>query len=331
MTDFLNSVKADLLDRRLLPVLLVLGVALSAALAYAVLGGGSAARSTPTAAVSSPGASSGSPGAPISQAPANPNQPVAETTSGTSHQRGGVTRNPFTPLPGVKTASSSAKSTGASKTSGTSTTSSSGSSTKGAGGTTPATPKETTPAKPKKVYIHYHVTAQFGAVPPTVEGTPPQAAQLKTYKDMVLDEPLPGKANPQLVYLGVVLSTGKDVVFALTGEAILHGSATCKPSPTQCQAIELRVGQTETLEVVEPSGKLVIYELKLVSITKSVSTASTARAHTASKAGRELLRRDGVHSLSELHYSPEQGGLVFAGHSAFGARAHASVRHSDRG
>ena len=40
MTDFLGSLKADLLDRRILPILVLLGVALVGALAYAVLGGG---------------------------------------------------------------------------------------------------------------------------------------------------------------------------------------------------------------------------------------------------------------------------------------------------
>jgi hypothetical protein len=322
MTGFLNSLKADLLNRQVLPFLALAVVALAGALVYALTGGGPAA-AVPRAAAPAAHGPTAVPPVAVSQAPANAKKAVAEITSGAAQQRGGPTRNPFTPLPAAKTASASTTSA-ASKASGSS--KGPGTSTPGAGGTTPTTPKETTPAKPKKVYVHYHVTAQLGVVPPTPEGAPPQPAQLKTYKDMVLDEPLPGKANPQLIFLGVVLRTGKDVVFGLTGEAILHGSATCKPSPTQCQAIELRVGQSETLEVVEPSGALVTYELKLLSITKSISTASTARARTASKAGRELLRRDGVHTPSELRYSPERGGLVFAGHPAFAARAHAARR-----
>jgi hypothetical protein len=182
----------------------------------------------------------------------------------------------------------------------------------------------------KRVVIHFHATAQFGVVPAPVEGAPPQPAQLQTHKDMAIDEPLPGKDNPQLVYLGVVLKTGKDAVFGLTGEAIVHGSATCKPSPTQCQAIELGIGQSETLEVFGPTGQPVTYELKLLSITKSVSsTASTARAHGASnarsKAGRALLRHAGLLALPGLRYSFQQGGLVSVGHRALGA--HRSSRH----
>ena len=114
------------------------------------------------------------------------------------------------------------------------------------------------------MYVHYHVTAQLGVVPVVAEGAPAQPAQLKTYKDMALDEPLPGKANPQLVFLGVVLRTGKEALFGLTGAAILHGSGACQPSATQCQAIDLQVGQSETLEVVEADGSTVTYELKLV-------------------------------------------------------------------
>ena len=327
MTDFLDSLKADLLNRRVLPFLALAVVALAGALVYALTGGGSTAAVPQAAAPAARAPTAVAPVA-VSQAPANAKKAVAEITSGAAQQRGGPTRNPFTPLPAAKKASTSTTSTASTTTK---SSSSSATSPSSAGGTTPTTPKETTPAKPKKVYVHYHVTAQLGVVPPTPEGASPQPAQLKTYKDMALDEPLPGKANPQLIFLGVVLRTGKDVAFGLTGEAILHGSATCKPSPTQCQAIELQVGQSETLEVLEANGTPVTYELKLLSITKSVSTASAAHAHTASKAGRELLRRDGVHAPSELRYSPERGGLVFTGHPAFAAHAHATRRFDSSG
>jgi hypothetical protein len=325
MSDFFNSLKSDLLDRRFLPVLALLAVALVAAVAYAVLGaGGSSTSSTPP--VSSAPAPEASAAVAITQAPANPDQAVAETTSGASKQHSGKSRNPFKPLSSPKAQSTTSSSTPApsGSSSGSSSSSGSGKSTSSGGETAPATtPKSSSPAK-SRIYIHYHVTAQFGVVPATVEGAPPQAAQLKTYPDMALDEPLPGKDNPQVVFLGVVLSTGKDAVFALTGEAILHGSAICKPSPTQCQAIELQIGQTEKLEVVESNGQAVTYELKLLSIAKSVSSgASAARARAASrtesKAGHALLGRDGVPTLSELHYSAERGGLVFIGRPAFGA------------
>jgi hypothetical protein len=329
MNDFLRSLRSDLLDRRFLPVLVLLGVALVAALAYAVLGGGSTSQSpvagsTPATQIRASSGAAGPTGVvAISQAsPAN--KAVSETTSG-APRHSGTPRNPFTPLPGAKKAaspaggssggssgtSSGSSSAGASPSSGSATTPS-------GGGTAPATPKPRAPAKPR-YYIHYHVTAQFGVVPAAVEGAPPQPAQLKTYSDMALNEPLPSKENPQLVYLGVVLSTGRDAAFSLTGEAILHGSATCKPSPTQCQAIELQAGQSETLEVVSATGQPITYELKLLSIAKSVSgSASAAKAHAASRAEAKV-DRNGALEHSGLRYSPRQGGLVFIGRRAFGA------------
>ena len=74
------------------------------------------------------------------------------------------------------------------------------------------------------------------------------------------------------------------------------------------------------------------YELKLASISKTTSTASTARVHDAfraqAKASRELARR--APKLSELRYSPWGGGFVFAGHPAFAAQAHAARHHGRR-
>jgi hypothetical protein len=330
ITDFFSSLKEDLFGKRLLPFLIVLGALLVAAVAYAVLGGGSSSAPTPVTASVPAGASAAVGDVAVSQAPANPNQPVSETTEGTSKQHHGVAHNPFTPLPEAKKASAPSTASGTSSSSSASTKPSAGStpSAPSSGGTTPTTPKETTPAKPK-VYVHYHVTAQLGVVPVVAEGAPAQPAQLKTYKDMALDEPLPGKANPQLVFLGVVLRTGKEALFGLTGAAILHGSGSCQPSATQCQAIDLQVGQSETLEVLESDGSTVTYELKLVSISKTTSTASTARVRDAfraqAKAARELARR--APKLSELRYSPWGGGFVFAGHPAFAAHAHAARHH----
>jgi hypothetical protein len=326
ITDFFSSLKEDLLSKRMLPFLVVLGIVLVAAVAYAVLGGGSSSSPTPVTASVPAGASAAVGDVAVSQAPANPNEPISETTEGTSKQHHGVAHNPFTPLPEAKKATVASTSSSSSA----STTPSAGStpSAPSSGGTTPTTPKETTPAKPK-VYVHYHVTAQLGVVPVVAEGAPAQPALLKTYKDMALDEPLPGKANPQLVFLGVVLRTGKEALFGLTGAAILHGSGSCQPSATQCQAIDLQVGQSETLEVLEADGSTVTYELKLVSIDKSTSTASTARVRDAfraqAKAARELARR--APKLSELRYSPWGGGFVFAGHPAFAVRAHAARDH----
>jgi hypothetical protein len=318
MSDFLNSLKADLLDRRLLPILALVGVALAAALAYAVLGGGGSTGET--AATSTAPVATGVSGIAVSQSPANPKQPVAETTSGSSQQRGGPTRNPFTPLPGAQTTTTSASST---KTSSSSTSSSSGSSTKSAGGTTPATPKPSTPAKPQTVY---HVAVLFGVAP---AGTPPQSLQLTPYENLKRLAPLPSSKAPLVVFRGVTAG-GKSAIFTLVGEVILRGSAACLPSASQCQAIDLKPGQTEELEYLPASGPAITYQLKVASITSSKATTAKAASvfHAESKAGRELLRHKGLSALPELRYSTDSGVLVFVAHSAFAA--HPAAQRDER-
>lgn len=329
MNEFLNSVKDDLLDVRLRLTLFALVVALVAAVAYAVLGGGSSSVTPPATTPSISAA--GTAGIAISQTTANAAQPVTETTGGTAHQRGGSLRNPFAPLASAKTASTKSTSTPSSSTSAPS----SGSKPTTSGGSTaPApAPKPSAPAKPK-VTTRFVVTAQFGVLPaPSIVGAPTEPAQLKTYADMKLDEPLPDKSNTQLVFSGAVKHARLEAVFTLTGESILHGNATCLPSPTQCQAIRLQVGQSETLESIDSDGSPVTYELKIVAIeriTRTVSSASAARAHAAvapeSKAGRELLRRKGLTKASGLEYSPSQGLLVPASQPVAGAQAHVAVQ-----
>ncbi len=332
MNEFLSSVKDDLLDVRLRLVLIAVVAALGGAVAYAVLGGSSSSVN-PTA--STAPASAGAAGISISQVTASATQPVTETTGGAAQKRGGPLRNPFTPLATAKTpattTSTPAASTPSTPTSGAST--GSGSTTSGGTTTPAATPKPTTPAKPK-VTTRFRVTAQFGVLPaPSIVGAPAEPAQLKTYPNMALNEPLPDKANAQLVYSGAVKHARLEAVFTLTGESILHGEATCLPSATQCEAIRLQVGQSETLESIQPDGSPVTYELKLtaiVRITRTVAAASTATAHAAlareSKAGRELLQRKGLTRASGLEYSPSQGLLVPESQPAPPASAHVAVQ-----
>jgi hypothetical protein len=333
MTEFLNSVKADLLDRRLLPLVALVVVVLVAAVAYALLAGGSGS-STPTATA---------PTAPLITAPgglsishATQETAVAEVTSGASTQHRGVSHDPFTPLPGSeKTSSTSATSpsptTGAaSGSTATSETSSSSSTSGSASEPAPSTSKPSTPAKPKTVY---HVAILFGEVPAAASG---QTAQLTPYENLKLLTPLPSPKQALIVFRGVTAG-GKSATFTLVGEAILHGVAACLPSASQCEAIDLHSGQSEQLEYLTSAGQPITYELTLVSITST--KASGADVHNVlrgeSKAGRELLRHDQLVAIPDLHYSSQAGVLVFAGHAAFAhgaSRGHAhTAGRSHRG
>jgi hypothetical protein len=318
MSDFLKSLKSDLTDRRMLPLVALAGVALLAAAAYAALGGSSSTEPLPS--TSSP---TRPVGIVVSQAPSNPNRAVAETTNGATVQRKGNARNPFAPLAvaSVKVTSSPTKKPASS------TPSKKAAPSKGESvGVTPTKPAT------RKIITRFHVTAQFGVVPPPpAPGAQQLPTQLKTYENLTVDQPLPEKNNAQVVYLGVLLPAGKGAVFALTGEAILHGSATCLPSATQCRAIELLPKQSELLETFDANGNPVTYELKLVSITKTVTTASAAKAHVAvsapTKAQRELLRRAGVTVLPGLRSSPGSGTVLFVPRRPHSPRAHTAAGH----
>jgi hypothetical protein len=331
MTDFLGSVKADLLDRRILPILVLLGVALVGALAYALLGGGGSA-STPAPVVSpvSPlstavSASSIS----VTQAPTGTGQPVAETTSGSAHRSAGASRNPFAPLPGAQAtgtpvseatpgSSESSSTSSPSTTSGTG--SEAGSESPGGGGS--STPQAKQPSKAKKQTV-YTVAALFGAVP---AGSPSPSPTLTPYEHLKRQQPLPSSTQPLVVFRGVTAG-GKSASFTLVGEAILRGGATCLPNPAQCEVIDLKQGQVEELEYVPLEGAPVVYQLQVVSIDASKASASAARRifHTQSQEGLQFLRASGLSALPGLRYSAEKGVLVFAGHRAFAARAHVAA------
>src|SRR2546430_2821678 len=166
MTAFLRSLKADLLESRTRGVRGLLAAALVGAGAYAVRGGGPSAPPPPAR---PPGASSAGASAIVAvPAPQNTHAALAEITSGASVQRGGPSRDPFTPLPGsVSTVASPASSSSSGKSSTGSKGSSSGKSeaskkpTHEATEETPKASKPSSPAKPKTVY---RVEVRFGPI-----------------------------------------------------------------------------------------------------------------------------------------------------------------------
>jgi hypothetical protein len=317
MNDFLKALTADLRDRRFLPFLALVGVALLGAVAYAALGGGSAAAPTASAPVVPPNAAG------IAATQAHPETAVAETTNGVAEQHKGKVHDPFKLLPGAeKTETSTSTSTSTSSSSSSSSAGSSGSGGSGAkaqpgAGSGEAESKPSKPAKPKTVY---HVAVLFGVVP---SGTPPLIAQLTPYESLKLLTPLPSAKQPLLVFRGVTAG-GKSATFTLVGEAILHGQAACLPKATQCQAIDLQKERYEQLEYLAPTGEVITYELRIVSITAKKASAASLQSFLRgqSKAGRELLRNADLLDIPLLRNSTQPGVLVFAGHPARAARAH---------
>ncbi len=284
MTEFLRSIKTDLLSRRLLPAVVVLGVALIAAVAYAVTGGSASSTSSVSAGVATvggggPSGPSGSPS--VSVAAANPEQAVSETPGGTRYQSQGPTRDPFVPLPTPKpTTSAAASKSSSSSSSGGSSSGGSSSTGKGGGNSSPA-PVPAKPSAPAKPRNPYTVAILFG-VP---SSTPGQPAALTPYPSLNLGQSLPSKQDARIVFERVT-STGKGAIFKLVVPPILHGTGTCLPSESECQTIDLQAGHYEVLEYVESSGESVTYEVGVVSITKNSGAASTARAKRAVSAAQ---------------------------------------------
>ncbi len=295
--DMLKSLKKDLLGRRLLPFVVLAGVALLGGVAYAVLAGSSSSSST-TVAVAP--ALPPAPKTVATPAPANPNVAVSETTNGAHLQRGGPTRDPFVPLPSPKTKTTVAPTSPTSSTASTPAKSSGGSTGSGSGGapsTGTSTSPSPTPAKPKKQAV-YHVAILFGVAPP-----PGQNPQLTPYADLSHQTALPSKQNALLV-LTAVGPSGKGAIFKLLVPAILKGPALCLPSASQCESIDLAIGQTEELSYIGATGQTVVYQLQVVSIAKA--DATTARvAATANRLGAHVLasyhRRGVARPRAHLH------------------------------
>jgi hypothetical protein len=255
VNDFLSSLKADLLDRRLLPFVVIAAAALSGALVYVVLGGGGGSSGeTPLPAVPT----GGSTGIAVSAAPVS-GKAVAETTSGAPKQRSGLSHDPFAPLPGTAAVGTTSTSTSSSKA--TAPVTSKTETSRSSGGTPPVTTtKEKAPAKPR---TEYSVAVLMGTALP---GTPPQSAQLTPYEHLKFQQKLPSPELRLITFTGAN-GGGTSATFKLVGEAILRGPGVCQPSASQCEAIALAVGQTEELEYLPASGPPATYELQVTSIT----------------------------------------------------------------
>ena len=147
-------------------------------------------------------------------------------------------------------------------------------------------------------------------------------------------QPLPSAKQPLVVFRGVIVG-GKSATFTLVGEAIIRGSGACRPSPAQCQVIDLQKGQTEELEYVPLVGAPTTYMLHIVDIkpvtARAAKTAKASAAHAASvgesRAGLKLLRHAGLLAIPGMRYSRTTGVLVFTAALTFQARAHVATAH----
>ena len=62
---------------------------------------------------------------------------------------------------------------------------------------------------------------------------------------------MPDDEFPLLVYMGLT-KDGKRAKFLVDAALEVDGDGTCKPHPSNCEVIELAVGETEFLDVINP-------------------------------------------------------------------------------
>jgi hypothetical protein len=285
----LRDLFSDLVEKRLWPLaLLLVGGLVAVPLVLA--------KSTPSASTTPPPAAAAA--APAS-APA-PGEPVVSVAQGAtpSAPLRGHAKDPFhqqyvQPQPKASTTVSTTT------TQGTTTTPASG-----GGGTGGSTGSGTAPAPQQPRYAIVHLTVAFGKA-----GT-----DLRTYRDVARLTALPSSRAPIAIFLGMRKDLATAVLM-LSSDVHAQGDAHCTPSHSDCEAIEMKQGQTELLDVAANDGKVTEYELDLVKVkvewTTSKSRAQAAYAR-ASRAGLKLVLHRAATSVvaSGLRYAPERGVLL---------------------
>jgi hypothetical protein len=315
MTELLQSIRADLLSRRLLPALIALGLALIAAVAYAATGGGASSTASPPASTPTAAVPGGANALPVSVAPANPNQAVSETPRGTLYQSRGATRNPFTPLPSPPAKKAAASASSGSK-SGTGSSKSTAGATTGGSSVPPVAP----PAKPAPKPIHAGLTStqSYGVALSLTTF----AGGLDTIDPLERLSLVPSAQQPLLVYLGV-LKGGRDALFAVQPGTVVSGPGTCTPGPTDCEILSLAQEQIESLAVSTAGGtaSVALFAVTAINVKEHASVAAAMRTRReASAAGQALVKASTLAALPLFEYQPDVGAVVDLRNLAVGGK-----------
>jgi hypothetical protein len=300
----MSSLRRDLFERRLWPVIGLLVVALVAVPLFMLKGSSTTG------------------------APTVPPPPVAVATSRTTHvvtgkrageaarvsvkvRRSRIARNPFagggpklaskpasqakpatvasttpaspatatpvamvSPAPATaSTTSTSPPATGTPATSTPATTTTATATTTPTTGTTPASTPAAIPAKAQS-WTTYSVTVRFG-----------KDLSVPLQKNVARLEPLPSAKQPDVMFMGVMAS-GRQAAFALATGVQHSGPGLCRPERAHCSAILLKARQTEQIAVATANGgqqQLILRVADIISsITQSRKVALAAyRRHSA--------------------------------------------------
>lgn len=181
---------------------------------------------------------------------------------------------------------------------------------------------------PPKTYTYASIDVRFGKA----------ASPLRELHDVPRLTPLPGAAQPIVVFMGM-RADHETAVFLVSTDVHAQGEGRCVPSKKLCEAIELKRDEIALLDWAEPDGSVTQYELDLVDVTlhQTTSKALASRAYArTSRAGARFLEAL-VHSSSNVaprrkrmpfRYAARSGVLhiaPWASRSARAARAHGAI------
>lgn len=110
----------------------------------------------------------------------------------------------------------------------------------GGGVAVPAPSAPATPAEPTKYYSPGTIIVRLAD---------PESGDGKRFAVKKL-EPVPNADEPLLIYMGLT-KNGKRAKFLVDASVEVDGDAVCKPHPSNCEQIELSVGETEFLDVID--------------------------------------------------------------------------------
>ena len=135
----------------------------------------------------------------------------------------------------------------------------------GGGGGNIVVPVPTDPVAPAPLFTAGTIIVRFGEA----KGEQSQRFAIKKL------EPVPDVELPLLIYMGLT-KDGKRARFLVDASVEVEGDATCKPHASNCEVIELSVGETEFLDVIDPEAEAddedrvaAQYQLDLVDIKRA--------------------------------------------------------------
>jgi hypothetical protein len=320
---FIRSIAADLVDKRMVPVVAVLvGLAIAIPLGALMFAGGGSSSPAPVTAGKTISLPKGTPSpAKALEDVAGPNIPKAKhyTTPELNPFRNSAVSatTAATTTAAVAVTPASAKPAVVAKTTTTKATVKAVAKKTTPKVTTPAktTPKSTTstPSSAGAPVAHLAKLRSVDSYGVDVKVT--DATGSRTLSNLRRLSPVPSATNALAEYLGVAKS-GRAADFVLNRGVLASGPGVCLPSTGDCQVLELKPGQVEDLGLAAATGT--VYQGTLaVTNWGVIAHSSTAAAHTARRTedpvGRQLMLVAPQPTLDKLVYSVAQGVVSLLG------------------